>query len=214
MPAEHGAGSLAGLPLSAFREGDEEVLLDLERAATEPHQSFVYDDEASARAASRLLLAEGAAEFAPPHCSLARDDGGRVVGMIACLSRADLGRQRLRSAMILRRAGVMAEGTEAARRAALASVALLKPRDGDLYLSHIAVLPEHRGHGAGKLLLAEVVRIARARGAARVVLEVSPSHREATALYLSRGFADEGTAQVTDPASGRVLAYRHMALAL
>lgn len=53
----------------------------------------------------------------------------------------------------------------------------------------LAVLPEHRGRGIGRALLAAVEREARERGCARVTLEVQENNRRARDIYEAAGFA-------------------------
>lgn len=198
------------LTLSPLRKGEDEILLELEQMAAEPYLAFVYDDAQQARLASRVLHEQGCAEFSPPYCTLARTPDGRIVGLLVCLSRAELLQRRMLCAIALRRSGLLPEGAGATRRARLASETMLRPLDGDFYLSRIAVLSEYQGRGVGKTLLAEFERIARDRGAARLVLEVSPRHPTALALYRRSGFQEERMASVSDPASGRVLTYHHL----
>ena len=55
-------------------------------------------------------------------------------------------------------------------------------------LHDLAVLPSHRGRGIGSLLLAEVERHARERGACKVTLEVRDTNHGAKRLYEATGF--------------------------
>jgi ribosomal protein S18 acetylase RimI-like enzyme len=55
-------------------------------------------------------------------------------------------------------------------------------------LHDLAVLPSHRGRGIGSLLLAEVERHARERGACKVTLEVHDTNHGAKRLYEATGF--------------------------
>ncbi len=68
---------------------------------------------------------------------------------------------------------------------AVASVA------GDVVeLQRIAVDPERRRGGRASALLAEVIRLARADGAARVILEVREDNTDAFAFYAASGFTE------------------------
>jgi ribosomal protein S18 acetylase RimI-like enzyme len=60
-------------------------------------------------------------------------------------------------------------------------------------LHDLAVLPSHRGRGIGSLLLAEVERCARERGACKVTLEVHDTNHGAKRLYESIGFGPWGS---------------------
>ena len=53
----------------------------------------------------------------------------------------------------------------------------------------IAVLPEHRGSGIGKLLLTAVERKARELGCCKVTLEVQENNARARRIYETAGFA-------------------------
>ena len=59
---------------------------------------------------------------------------------------------------------------------------------GDWYIDFIAVLPEHRGRGLGRVLLAGALDAARAAGARRIGLIALDSNATAIALYGSAGF--------------------------
>lgn len=55
-------------------------------------------------------------------------------------------------------------------------------------LHDFAVLPSHRGRGIGKAVLMELERRARARGCAKITLEVHDSNEGAKRLYAAEGF--------------------------
>lgn len=66
---------------------------------------------------------------------------------------------------------------------------VIQPPSGDmLYLAHLAVLPELRGHGVGRALIDQLVGLARDRGHGRAVLDVAASNPRAEALYRRAGF--------------------------
>jgi ribosomal protein S18 acetylase RimI-like enzyme len=58
----------------------------------------------------------------------------------------------------------------------------------DFYLSHIAVLPAHRGRGAGKTLLLAGEERARKLGARRMVLDVEEHNERARSFYERLGY--------------------------
>lgn len=66
-----------------------------------------------------------------------------------------------------------------------------EPSPGVLSLG-MAILPEARGQGGGRALLAAIFEHARACGAHKVVLEVWVDNARAIALYASTGFEVEG----------------------
>lgn len=59
---------------------------------------------------------------------------------------------------------------------------------GDWYIDFLAVLPEHRGQGLGRLLLSGALDAARAAGARRIGLIALDSNATAQALYATAGF--------------------------
>jgi ribosomal protein S18 acetylase RimI-like enzyme len=198
--------------LDPFRDGDEGALLELELLASEPYVTFVYGDLERARHVDRVLLAQGVAEFAPPHCGFLRDSEGKASGLLAALPKEELARRRLQCAMTLSRQGLMDPGT--ARRLSLAARTLLRPGEGDYYLSRIAVRSDREAQGEGSLLMRQLLERARTSEAKRIVLEVSPRHERAMALYRRFGFESVDLRTVLEPETGRELAYHHMVCAL
>ncbi|MFE0644574.1 GNAT family N-acetyltransferase [Streptomyces sp. NPDC058877] len=72
--------------------------------------------------------------------------------------------------------------------------------DGDAELKRMYVIPEVRGLGLARRILALLEEDARAAGRTRVVLETGTEQPEAIALYLSSGYA---------PAAAKFGHYRH-----
>jgi ribosomal protein S18 acetylase RimI-like enzyme len=70
-----------------------------------------------------------------------------------------------------------------------------------LNVHDLAVQPEYRGRGIGRLLLEEVERRARARGSSKLTLEVHATNVDAMRLYRRFGFGpwDAPTLYVTKP---------------
>lgn len=105
----------------------------------------------------------------------------------------------------LRRAlGVIARG--------LRVESVIRPPDGDMhYLAHLAVLPELRGRGIGRVLIDQLVGLARDAGRSRVTLDVAASNPRAEALYRRAGFkvTGERRSQLAN-ALGRVPDHRRM----
>ncbi len=73
-----------------------------------------------------------------------------------------------------------------------------------LNLHDFAVLPEARGRGVGRGLLAELERRARERGCCKITLEVQETNERAKALYRREGFGPWSTHTlfVTKPLPG------------
>ncbi|MCS0639329.1 GNAT family N-acetyltransferase [Streptomyces sp. LP05-1] len=61
--------------------------------------------------------------------------------------------------------------------------------DGDAELKRMYVIPEARGRGLARRVLAELEEDARAAGRVRMVLETGDMQPEAIALYVSSGYA-------------------------
>jgi ribosomal protein S18 acetylase RimI-like enzyme len=185
--------------------------LALEAEASAPYAAFVYRDRAEAAAIQRLLFDKGAGEFAARFGQVSIDEDG-VAGMFASLPGAELATVRMKAAWAVAKAGLVPPQSTTAARTTLAAATLIKPRPTDHYLSRIAVSAAHRGRGVGGSLLRAAIARARAAGADRLVLEVSPTHGAAAGMYARHGFAVEDERTVTH--EDRSLTYRHMALGL
>jgi ribosomal protein S18 acetylase RimI-like enzyme len=61
---------------------------------------------------------------------------------------------------------------------------------GEAGIYGFGVLPEHRGRGYGRQILARVIQLALAGGPERIILEVAPENDRALGLYLSVGFRE------------------------
>jgi GNAT superfamily N-acetyltransferase len=67
----------------------------------------------------------------------------------------------------------------------------LRPlEEGTLELKHFFLVPEVRGRGLGRVLLAGVEEVARSLGARRIVLDTAAPLLEAAGLYRSAGYGD------------------------
>jgi ribosomal-protein-alanine N-acetyltransferase len=62
----------------------------------------------------------------------------------------------------------------------------------EAHVLNVCAAPEVQGRGHGRRLLRSLLKIARARGAQRVFLEVRPSNAHAIALYHDEGFNEIG----------------------
>ena len=71
-----------------------------------------------------------------------------------------------------------------------AGCVLFKPEDDDVYLSRLAVLPDHRHRGMARLLIAHVEAQARALGARTVSLGVRVSLPDNQRLFLACGYRE------------------------
>ena len=68
------------------------------------------------------------------------------------------------------------------------------PHEGFRHVGRLGMglLPDYRGRGFGRQLVAQAVRAARQAGIERIELEVFASNERAIALYRTLGFATEG----------------------
>jgi ribosomal-protein-alanine N-acetyltransferase len=74
----------------------------------------------------------------------------------------------------------------------IAGYFLMSIAAGEAHVLNICVAPEMQGRGHGRALLRALLRLARARRAERVFLEVRPSNPGAIALYDTEGFNEIG----------------------
>ncbi len=186
-------------------------LLTLEALASEPYTSFVYDDAAQAAAIARVFVDARCGEFFPPLGRIVLDDDGSVVGMIAFSEASVLSRARADAAMALVKSGLINDAFEVRDRMLIAGDAMLTCEPGDFYLSRIAVHARGRRKGVGAWMMSQYLAAAADRGARRAVLEVSPAHQAALAMYRNVGFEVIDEKRVSDPDTGRQLAYLHLA---
>ncbi|MEJ5228839.1 MAG: GNAT family N-acetyltransferase [Pseudothermotoga sp.] len=71
-----------------------------------------------------------------------------------------------------------------------------KHSPGEFYLSNLAVYPQYRKMGIGKLLLEEIFKIALENRCDRIVLDVESENHVARNLYHKLGFEDEHESQL------------------
>lgn len=187
--------------------------LRLEGLASAPYNDFVYDDAEQSLAVRSYVLDVGAAEFAPPYGSIARE-GSSVVGVLACLTGQELSTARLRTAMALARSEHLQLDAVVQQRVRIAARTLAVPQQQDFYLSRISVVESVRGHGVGSRLMGEYERRGREEGCARLILEVAADSAKVVHFYERQGFTVIDERAVVDEPTGRRLAYLHMAKSL
>jgi ribosomal protein S18 acetylase RimI-like enzyme len=205
-----GAEPIVGpVDLTAELGDDAPAVLDLEYAASEPYTRFVFSSVDQALAVRRYLFERNLCEFSPPHLRVVRREG-RVVGMLALLTGPELVRCRLRAALALTKAGLLAADADATARLKVAGGALIKLDADDFYVSRIATVAAVQGQGLGRLMLGAAESEARTRGCRRLALEVAPESVAAMRLYNGQGFQQIAAHQLSDAATGRRLEYLHM----
>ena len=184
--------------------------LELEYEASAAYYDFVYDDEAEARRAQRILWDACAGEWVPPHGHAAMSDG-KFVGLIGGVMAGDLQRVRLGASMTLGRAGILSDG-DRVERMRMAVKTLVKPREGDFYVGQIAITPAARKTGIAEESIDLFRQYAYARGARRMVFQANADSARLIAFYERSGQRERvGEGQATDAKTGRTLHYIHFA---
>jgi ribosomal protein S18 acetylase RimI-like enzyme len=135
------------------------------------------------------------------------DDDGAVIGAMVGSVVAAMRKSNLRAAgslfrwygpsLIARLPGLLRAGK-----------ALGDQQPRDFYLSHIAVLPEHRGHGEGGVLLRASEERAKGLGAGRVVLDVDVNNVRARAFYQRLGYGQLSVVRIDLRRSGVFTLFR------
>jgi ribosomal protein S18 acetylase RimI-like enzyme len=186
------------------------AFLELEGEASDPYNSFVYENKAQAIEIRRFLFESSLCEFSPPYARILLEDG-RVLGMLACLTGNDLLRVRLKGALALSKAGVFTQSSALQQRMHLAGQTLIKPLAGDYYLSRIAVARAERGRGIGGFLMEQFEFKGRNLGCWRLTLEVAAHDEQAVGFYVQQGFSKMDLQRAFDTQTGRLLEYLQMA---
>lgn len=187
-----------------------EAALALEWLASEPYGRFVYESVEEGKALARFVLEQSAGEVAAGSL-VQEDDGDAVMGLLVMLDGAELRSARSAAAMAMARAKKIDPRGSVRDRMFLAGDTLMEVAPAELYLSRIAVDPAFRRRGIAAALMQRFEAEGRARGSTRLVLEVARESADAIALYERCGFGGLGVHETTDPDTGRVLAYCHMA---
>ena len=198
------------LALTTELDAHAAEFLSLELEVSRDYNLFVYRDSEQAAGISRYLYERGRIEFSPPH-GRALIDGDRLVGMVACLSGAELSACRLRIVLELKKSGVLEKEPQMARRLQLAGQIFVKPKKTDFYLSRIAVIETARQRGLGSFLLEAYENQGIDLNCDRFVFEVVSSNDTAIAFYRRHGYREIDRRRAHDPESDRSLEYLHMA---
>ena len=73
---------------------------------------------------------------------------------------------------------------------------LVQITEGDSYLAHIALYPQHRGLGLGAKLLQRMEEEARALGSGKMVMDVETDNERAIELYKRLGYRIESESPI------------------
>ena len=185
--------------------------LALEYEASAPYYEFVFDDEAEARRAQRVLWDEEAGEWVPPHGhAIMLDD--EFAGLIGGVMGGELQRVRLRASLALSRAGIPSDEDQA-ERMRMAVQTLVKPEPDDFYYGQVALTRAARKTGLVEELFELIRHYASACGARRCVFQAHADSPRLIAFYERTGQEREriGEGEATDPKTGRTIRYVHFA---
>ncbi len=86
---------------------------------------------------------------------------------------------------------------------------LAREAAGEVELLTLAVDPDQRRRGAGRVLVEDLLTLSKARHAQTVFLEVAEDNSAAIALYLSAGFAEAGRRKAYYGGETDALVLRH-----
>jgi hypothetical protein len=185
--------------------------LQLEYEASAPYYDFVYDDEAEARSAQRILWDARAGEWVPPRGHAILLDG-EFAGLLGGIMAKDLQRVRLGALIALARAGILSDEDRAQRMRATTQ-ALVQPEEGDFYYGQVGIMPAVRKTGMIEELFELIRQYAYACGARRCVFQAHAGSPRLIAFYERTGQQREriGEGKAIDPKTGRKLHYIHFA---
>lgn len=179
-------GSDGAAPVASHRQ----ALAAWIHQASNPYADWYFGDAATAAE----IIAEWAGRPSS-ELSLRRAlimlDGDRPCGCLIGLSGADLARARAADfAAFSADLGSGAEADEVIEQVVTASRELFPPvADDEYYISRVAVSPDRRGQGLGRLLVRQALEDARAAGFRRFRLDVSADNQGAIRAYQATGFS-------------------------
>lgn len=167
-----------------------ETITELVHKAGKPFVDWFFGDAQAADAITARWIRRASSELAAGRMRvLVRGD--RVVGLFLAASGADLAAARAADTFTaLKEAG--AGRSELRERIATADRLFLPVEPEWFYLSRLAVVPEARGRGLGRMLVEEYLAAGTAAGYNRFCLDVSAENEIAVRLYGSFGFEVHG----------------------
>lgn len=162
-------------------------LVRLALDAAQPYASALYGDDATATAIFAATMGHRSSEISLDRTQILME-GADLRGCYIALPGGEL--QACRRTELLEALRHFGPGRTALLRSRLASLGtLLSPvADDEFYLSKIAVCPEARGRGLGRVLLQHYLRRGRHMGFRRFRLDVCSDNLGARRLYERAGF--------------------------
>ena len=139
--------------------------------------------------------------FSYTHCYFALLNG-EVVGMIFSYDGKTYKKQGLRTGILLARC-MKLQFLKRFRLFMKSQSIYGRVAENEYYISNIAVYPEFRGLGFGKMLLMKAEDEAKASGLERCVLDVVTSNEGAIGLYQKMGYKIDGNAKSLTLPDGR-----------
>jgi ribosomal protein S18 acetylase RimI-like enzyme len=190
-----------GIRLRRSEKKDAHAATPLILAAA-PSLEVVLRDRATAlRAAEAAFRAERTVWS--HRFGLAAEDGDAPVGLVTAFPGRMYGSLALGTGVVLARAAGARHASDLARRGRILQRLLAPIRRQTLYVSALAVLPEHRGRGIGSRLIARVLRGAERLGLG-VALDAGVEDEAALRLYERLGFRRVETRTTTPPDQGLI----------
>lgn len=115
------------------------------------------------------------------------DDHRQIIGMVK-ISKGET-HHLIQDSLFLFKNLRFSEASKLSYISLLDSLVLSKVNNNDLYIGEIAINPENRGQGLGKLVINKIIKYAKNKGYKRVVLDADFRNLGALKLYESLGFS-------------------------
>ncbi len=144
-------------------------------------------DEGAARGVARAAFGARASVLSHRFV-LVVEDGGAVIGLAVRLPGRDWRRLKLASGLVMVRAAGRRHAATLIRRGRVQDRLIPAVPPDAMFIPAVAVVPERRGQGVGRLLLGRVIGEAAAQGLRVVALDVGADNEGAIRLYRRLGF--------------------------
>jgi len=191
----------ANVRLAPAAPAQAAALAALVYASSHELLDFLFGDRPRAEAALARLLARPGGHFGYRFATVLLVDD-EPAGVVLGYDRSELGAQELAGMLNMFRAMPLRRWPHLVGPASRALSGYVPPPSGDAwYINNIAVDPERRGLGLGRLLLDRLVADCRARGYRCIELDVTEPNRAAIDFYRKYGFrrvSESGSAKQLD----------------